>query len=158
MGIFDRNSTNTQRIYVEAGQHIDAVIRAGEKAMHDAMPTIGVEATNTVKVLLTHPPVSVPGEPPGLRTGGLRLSYNWQHDKETPSRSTLSVGSDRATVQPIKGRQVDYAKYLEYGTRKMAARPHLRPAMALVTPLIGPTLNAACQAAQRAAAATLRAT
>lgn len=141
-----------------AYDQIDSVISAGETAMHEALPAIGVEATNVIKVLVTHPPVSVPGEPPGLRTGGLRLSYDSQVSKTGPHRSVLEVGSDASRRQPITGRAVNYAKYLEFGTRLMKPRPHLRPGMALVTPMIGPHLQAAARAAMRAKASSLRGT
>jgi len=51
------------------------------------------------------------------RTGNLRRSYRIEpHQPEY-----VLVGSDEA-IAP-------YAKYIEYGTRKMAARPHFRPAV-----------------------------
>lgn len=54
-----------------------------------------------------------PGEFPGIRTGRLRQS----------------VGIVRATKQNLVvtvGTNLKYGRYLEYGTRKMAARPWLR--------------------------------
>ncbi len=144
--------------WAQAGRNIETVVRAGEEAMHKALPTIGTEAVNIIKVLLTHPPVSVPGEPPGLRSGGLRLSYNYEVTSLTSHRSVLGIGSDAATRRPITGESVNYAKYLEFGTAIMAARPHLRPAVAIVLPMIAPTLRAAAEAAQRVAAAGLKGT
>lgn len=139
----------------EAARNIEIVVDAGRKGMEKALPGIGIEATNVIKVLLTHPPISVPGEPPGLRTGGLRLSYNY--DVSNLGRSSvLRIGSDAATRRPISGEAVDYAKYLEFGTRTMAPRPHLRPAIAIILPTIAPTLAAACVAAQKAAASGLK--
>lgn len=142
----------------QADRNIRIVVEAGRKAMEDTLPTIGLEATNIIKVMLTHPPISVPGEPPGLRTGGLRLSYNYDVSSSGPFRMVLSIGSDAATRRPITGEPVDYAKFLEFGTSTMAPRPHLRPAVAIVLPMIAPTLKAAAQAAERAAAAGLRGT
>lgn len=142
--------------WAQIERNVAAVVEAGEKAMRGALATLGIEATNTIKVLLTHPPVSLPGEPPGLRTGGLRLSYNWEVSRGRPGQAVLAVGSDAATRRPITGEAVNYAKYLEFGTRHMEARPHLRPAMAIITPLIAPTLVDACVAAERVAARGLR--
>lgn len=142
----------------QAARNIEIVVKAGEEAMQSTMRTFGVEITNVLKILLTHPPVSVPGEPPGLRTGGLRLSYNWDVVKTGANEVSLSVGSDASTRRPITGEAVDYAKYLEFGTRIMAPRPHLRPAVAIVLPLIGPNLVTSCYVAQKAAATGLRGT
>lgn len=55
---------------------------------------------------------SAPGEPPASRTGDLRTSYRFQ------------VQDEYAEI----GSPLDYAPMLEYGTRKMAPRPHLMPA------------------------------
>ena len=60
---------------------------------------------------------SAPGQPPAPDTGRLRASYSASVDR-TKGGAELTVGSG-----------VEYAAYLEFGTTKMAARPHLRPAM-----------------------------
>jgi len=49
-----------------------------------------------------------------FRTGTLRRSIH----TEDVSNTEVRVGTD-----------VEYAPYLEYGTKKMTARPYLRPAM-----------------------------
>ena len=58
---------------------------------------------------------SAPGEPPRVQTGRLRASYTHE------LHETLPIG--RA------GTNVEYAKHLEFGTRRMAARPHVRPVL-----------------------------
>ena len=60
---------------------------------------------------------SRPGEPPHIRTGTLRASI----DQETFRRAGEFVGR--------MGTNLDYGRFLETGTRKMAARPYLRPTL-----------------------------
>lgn len=66
----------------------------------------------------TKPPFtpSAPGEPPHRRHGRLRRSIT--HEVQRGRVSILRVGTN-----------LKYAKFLELGTRKMAARPFLRPAL-----------------------------
>lgn len=66
---------------------------------------------------------SAPGEPPRPRTGNLRRSYHVTLDEPA---LTAKVGSDPA-IAP-------YAVFLELGTRRMEARPHLVPAMEYQAP------------------------
>ena len=57
---------------------------------------------------------SAPGEPPAIDTGNL----------------VNSVFSEKSGPgQALVGASAEYAEYLEFGTRKMAARPFLRPAL-----------------------------
>lgn len=56
---------------------------------------------------------SAPGEPPAVDTGNLKNSLR-----------VLEVTDDHASY----GTSADYAADLEYGSRRMAARPFLRPA------------------------------
>ena len=58
---------------------------------------------------------SQPGEPPRLQSGNLRLSIKWERWK-----NGYIIGPTVAAP---------YGKYLERGTRKMAARPFMRPAL-----------------------------
>lgn len=60
---------------------------------------------------------SAPGEPPAVDTGLLRASIRHEVVDE-PEGPTAYVGSD-----------VKYAEYLSLGTRKMAPRPFLQPAL-----------------------------
>lgn len=53
-----------------------------------------------------------------MRTGKLKLSGRKRIDSTTPTSATAVVGFTSF-----------YAKFLEYGTRKMAKRPYLRPAV-----------------------------
>jgi len=67
-----------------------------------------------VKISLSGPSPSAPGEPPGLDTGFLRNSV--QVDEVTPTEAFL-------------GAHTEYAEPLEFGTSRMAARPFMRPAL-----------------------------
>lgn len=57
---------------------------------------------------------SAPGKSPAVDTGRLRQSIGVQ-----------KVGEGHYRV----GTNVEYAPYLEFGTRRMAARPFMRPAL-----------------------------
>lgn len=56
---------------------------------------------------------SAPGEPPAVLTGRLRSS----------------IASDLKKNSVKIGTNVEYAKWLEFGTSRMEARPFLRPAL-----------------------------
>lgn len=60
---------------------------------------------------------SAPGEPPAAQTGALRLSIQVDRTRlESELRNRI-------------GTSLDYGRYLEFGTRHMAARPYLRPSL-----------------------------
>lgn len=63
---------------------------------------------------------SAPFEPPASDLGRLWGSYKILR---------LRKGGDRGSYVEV-GSHVDYSLYLEYGTRNMRPRPHLRPAAA----------------------------
>lgn len=67
-----------------------------------------------VKLSLSGPSPSAPGDPPGLDTGYLRNSV--QVDSVTP-------------VEAIIAPHTEYAEHLEFGTERIAARPFMRPAL-----------------------------
>jgi hypothetical protein len=62
-------------------------------------------------------PPGPPGGKPGVRTGRLRASITWR------------PGVDDVSPYVDIGSNVLYAPYVELGTRRMAARPFLRPAL-----------------------------
>ena len=62
---------------------------------------------------------SAAGQPPATDTGRLASSI-------TQERSQTSTG---AVSTWLAGSKVDYAKWLEFGTRLMDARPFMRPAL-----------------------------
>jgi HK97 gp10 family phage protein len=77
---------------------------------------VGVMLSNEMKILVNEPfpPASEDGEPPHKRTGTLQRSIqHWPVENKT-----VQVGSDS-----------EYAPHLEFGTKKMGARPFIRRAL-----------------------------
>lgn len=143
-----------------AARALEAVIKAGAERSEQALHVIGMAISNQVKMNITkhYPPASRPGSAPALRTGGLRKSYRYE---VVPSRAGkvahVVVYSDPRTIQPVPpNRQVIYASYLEFGTSRMAARPHLRPAVEQIRPLIPGIIRMSWAAGVQAAAARRR--
>lgn len=64
---------------------------------------------------------SAPGQPPHRDTGNLQAHMEATNPKPLVGRFTSSA---------------DYAAFLEFGTSKMAERPHIRPARDAVLPII----------------------
>lgn len=62
------------------------------------------------------PPRSLPGQPPAIDTGALSESVRIEHPTQKGKRMVSEGGED-----------APYAAALEYGTLRMAARPHVRP-------------------------------
>ena len=60
---------------------------------------------------------SKPGDPPHVDTGHLRRSITYRSGMSKETRDVGSFG------------EVKYARFLELGTRTMAPRPYLRPAL-----------------------------
>ena len=58
---------------------------------------------------------SAPGEPPRVQTGRLKASYTHE------MHPALPIGR--------VGTNVHYGKTLEFGSRRVAARPHVRPVL-----------------------------
>ncbi len=73
---------------------------------------------------------SKPGEPPKTVTGALLNSVGFEMDKKMPK---VKIGIRKGlTTTKSTGAPQDadsYARMLEFGTRKMAPRPYLRPAL-----------------------------
>lgn len=86
---------------------------------------------------------SAPGEPPAVDTGRYRASWRWFLQR-TLGAAVLFVGSS----SPIGG-------WLEFGTRRMAARPHLRPVVRRFESRIPRIVRDEVTHHQRAAASSL---
>jgi HK97 gp10 family phage protein len=128
----------------QVAKNISQVLRAGRAGVPRDLDMLGLKLTSELRLELSKPgtgrvyttlffthngnaipygtrtphTASAPGEPPAVDTGQLRASYGHGVEREL-NGATLSIG----TGSP-------YAAYLEFGTSKIAPRPHLRPVMA----------------------------
>jgi HK97 gp10 family phage protein len=57
-------------------------------------------------------------------------------------RRSIHVVFEQGGLRGIIGPSVDYGVFVELGTRRMAARPYMRPAAAFVLPRFGAALKA----------------
>lgn len=110
-------------------RNLATALTQGEAGAAGALRTIGIEGVNRVRVLLSTPGTgrvyvrrggvvhraSSPGSPPAPDEGHLRASYGFATGK-LGNRSYVAIGSP-----------LTKAPWLELGTSRMAARPHLRP-------------------------------
>jgi HK97 gp10 family phage protein len=95
---------------------LPAAVRAEVTA---ALGGIGADMVEGARTSLAQGSPSAPGKPPADPGGSLAASLHWSLDE---ANGQVTVGtSDPAAI------------FLEYGTRKMAARPFLRPAASAVT-------------------------
>lgn len=119
-----------RRAQVRASEYLAKALGAIGVGGKDGLADVGVEVTNEVRRRLSQPGkgrtyrrgqvlhrASRPGSPPAVDTGRLRASYTWR------------VGEDAQGPYVEIGTNVLYAPFLEFGTRKMAPRPHLRPSV-----------------------------
>ena len=110
--------------------HGDAFLRSAENEVEKAIAIGTIKVQREAQRLVNQVagptkdfpdrPVSKPGEPPHIRTGTLKVGI----DEETFRRGSEFVGR----VGPT-GPSAKYGSWLEEGTRKMAKRPYLRPAL-----------------------------
>lgn len=86
---------------------------------------------------------SAPGMPPAVDEGVLRASYGHKTER-TLTGADLTIASG-----------VEYAAFLEFGTSRMKARPHLRPLMLRNQLRIRSAISAGIEARERAMARRL---
>jgi len=98
-----------------------AVAETAEAAANDAKASMAMSKSGTIykRRGISHQ-ASAPGEPPALDIGRLVGSVR-----------VTRLGSMRWAMGP----NTEYAEALEYGTRKMGARPFLRPAVERARPV-----------------------
>lgn len=122
-------SFSAEKLVRTAVANLEKVLKEAEIETEKGMSDIGIEVVNAVRRSFSagggrtyrrrgrvHV-ASAPGRPPAVDTGRLRASYAWRTGKDAGG-PFVEVGSN-----------VEYAPFLEFGTRRMAARPHLRPAV-----------------------------
>lgn len=137
--------------YMNLSQGTEAGIRAGLTAIgvllrNQVVADIGKAGTGRTYYRKGHGAhtASAPGDPPAPDSGSYRNTFTFAV-KPMPGRGEVSV------YTPDKR-----GPWLEFGTRKIAPRPHLRPATEKIKDKIPAILVAAIEARQRTAAASRR--
>lgn len=119
-------------------------------AVEEDLPTIGFLWVNIVKQVLSQPGMgrwygthraSAPGQAPAVDTGAYRNS--WTHGKV--NATTVAMYPQLPAGDDPKG----LGGWLEFGTTKMAARPHVRPTNATAAPQIGAVVAAGIERRER---------
>ena len=100
-------------------------IRAIEDMTQQGVTGVAIEITAQTKALC---PVA------DYMGGNLKGSYQWiSGDGKEGGGTTGKMLTERPKKnEAISGTPVDYGAYQEWGTRKMAAQPHIRPAIDIV--------------------------
>lgn len=91
----------------------DLIKEAAFSQIERALVKIGLQAEANAKQEITKSVYSKPESPYYKRTGRLRNSITNTHDK-----NTVYIGTN-----------VEYAPYVEFGTKRVSARPYLKPAI-----------------------------
>jgi len=92
-------------------------LRAGHSGIGDDARSAGEFILRDLRAALStpYPPASAPGHDPHARSRELLTKYDFDVSQPSTTSTVLAVYSP-----------TEYAVYLEFGTRYMAARPHLR--------------------------------
>lgn len=92
------------------------VVQATLRVHHAHIEKLARRLATEIKLSIADPfpPASRPGEPPHWRTGRLQRSVDYKMGG--PGEADVHITAP-------------YALYLEFGTHKMAARPHILPAL-----------------------------
>lgn len=112
--------------------HGDELAKLVRRATERNLERAAITLKNAVKEVISEPSnkgttPSAPGEPPHKDTGRLRASISHEVDKDAMAARV--------------GTNVVYGKFLEIGTRKMAARPYLRPTYERLKPELAKILT-----------------
>lgn len=151
-----QEQASNQKLLGKATGYLAEVLGAIGVGGKDGLADVGVEAVNRVRVALSTPGAgrvyrrpgvrgpravihraSAPGQPPAVDTGLLRASY------------TYRMGSDAKGNFVEIGTNVKTAPWLEFGTRRMRPRPHLRPSIQSMKDRITELIAAGIVAKQR---------
>lgn len=117
---------DNQRALQVAAANLSKAVAAGVSSTSLSLPLIGLELTSAIKQTLSRPgrgrlyrgrrgrgdhQASAPGDPPAVDTGQYRSSWSWR------------IGPGYVEV----GTNQERGPALEFGSSRMAARPHVRP-------------------------------
>jgi HK97 gp10 family phage protein len=98
-----------------AGQTIE--VRLDTRKLDSLILALGGRAQRVVRALALDVEARAKAKAP-VDTGNLRRSYHTEPDPSDPAGLTVLVGTN-----------VGYAAFVEFGTSRMAPRPHLIPAV-----------------------------
>jgi HK97 gp10 family phage protein len=144
-----------ERLLSEGLDRLNGVLRAAYSTQNNerTMAKIGLGLRKMIVRELSQPgsgetytrgsvshTASAPGQPPAVDTGRLRSSI------------TFVPGADARGPYVDVGTNVEYAPYLEFGTRKMASRPFFRTAVEKYRLLVLEQMATSIEANLRAAA------
>jgi len=101
--------------------------------------SVGLQLERDIKQSISGPGPAPAGSPPGVDTGRLRASISTNWSGSAMSRGNVGAQADisdgvgkpeekNGLFRVVVGTNVEYAPWLEYGTRRMSARPFIRPA------------------------------
>lgn len=115
------------QLYMKTDLRLERMKRVLNRNLYSNLDQAAILVKTSAKTLLSGPPRSSPYNPPGRVTGNLRNSIN----VERPSATVRTIGPTGGSTTrgtPVK----KYGYFLEFGTRRMAPRPYMRPSLALV--------------------------
>lgn len=122
----------------------EAINEAVEKPLHEAAKLVRDEAKQSI---VDAPPPTVERVQEITPTGGRWIRIVRRPARSTPGDPPYSrTGNLRANIVAVKNfvgttRRAFYGRFVEFGTRRAAARPFLRPALERMRPVIAPLLK-----------------
>ena len=105
------------------------IFDAGKKSLPNAGKAIGARGVSAAKskIDIPGPPRSKPGEPPKVATSALLNSIRFTITKSPKRGSAGRFTPSRGAVRINIIADTPYAKALEFGTSRVAARPYFTP-------------------------------
>jgi len=119
---------------VKIGVDVEPLIRRLDKIGQDGRAETVEQLERIAEMLRDEARILCPVE-----TGSLQQSIKTFKREGLGPGALCSVGvsaGNAGVINPKTGREVDYARFVEYGTSRMAAKPFLRPALTTVRPQI----------------------
>jgi len=119
---------------VKIGMEVELLIRRLDKIGHNGRLETVERLERITEIIRDEARILCP-----VKTGSLQRSIRAFKREGLGPGMLCSVGvsaGNAGVVNPKTGREVDYARFVEYGTSRRAAKPFLRPASATVRPQI----------------------